>query len=143
MTDNPYVIARLTASWADYRGEIHAAPINDTDTPPECLTNAALCMFACTFPALDRVNEAIGQISDRSLEAEVRRHQGLSICMEVNEEKHVRLECERQQLELDLGMCVHRLQEARACNRILEEMVSDQCINRHFPAWRNECGRSG
>ena len=143
MTDNPYVIARLTASGADYRGEIHAVPVNDVDTPPERLTDAALRMFARTFPALDRVNEAIGRIGDRSLEAEVRRHQGINLRIEVNEEKRVRLERERQQLELDLGMCVHRLQEARACNRILEEMVSDQRINRHFPPRRNERGCSG
>ena len=143
MTDNPYVIARLTASGADYHGEIHTAPVNDVDTPPKHLTDAALRMFARTFPALDRVNEAIGQIGDRLLEAEVRRHQGISICIEANEEKQARLERERQQLELDLGMCMHRLQEARACNRILEEMVSDQRINCHFPPHRNERGRSG
>ena len=143
MTDNLYVIARLTASGADYRGEIHAAPVNDVNTPPERLTDTAQCMFVRTFPALDCVNEAIGRIDDRSLEAEVHCHQGLSICMEANEEKRVWLECERQQLELDLGMCVHRLQEAQACNRILEEMVSDQHINCHFPAQCNERGRSG
>ena len=143
MTDNPYVIARLTASGADYRGEIHAAPVNDVDTPPEHLTDAALRMFAHTSPAMNRVNEAIGRIGDRSLEAKVRRYQGINLHMEVNEEKSVRLERERQQLEMELGMCVHRLQEARACNRILDEMVSDQHINRHFPPCRNERGRSG
>ena len=116
MTDNPYVIACLNASGVDYRGEIHAAPVNDVDTPPKRLTDTALRMFVCTFPTLDRVNEAIGRIGDRLLEAKVCCHQGLSIRMEVNEEKWVRLECKRQQLELDLGMCVHRLQEARACN---------------------------
>ena len=143
MTDNPYVIAHLTASRADYCGEIHAAPVNDVDTPPECLTNATLRMFARTFPALNCVNEAIGQISDCSLEAEVRRYQGISIRLEVNKEKRMRLEHERQQLEMDLGMCIHRLQEVQVCSRILEKMVSDQCINHHFPAWRNERGRSG
>ena len=125
MTDNLYVIARLTASGADYCGEIHTAPVNEVDTPPERLTDAALRMFACTFPALDRINDAIGRIGDWSLEAEVRRHQGISIWMEVNEEKRLRLEWEHQQLELDLGMCMHRLQEAHACNQILEEMVRD------------------
>ena len=143
MTDNLYVIARLTASGADYHGEIHAAPVNDVDTPPKRLTDTALRMFARTFPALDRVNEAIGRIGDRSLEAEVRRHQGLNIRMEVNEEKRVRLERERQQLELEMGMCVRRLQEVRACNQILDEMVSDQRINRHFTGRRNDRGRSG
>ena len=143
MTDNPYVIACLTASGADYRGEIHAAPVNDVDTPPERLTDAVLCMFARMFPALNRVHEAIARIGDRSLEAEVRRYQGINIRIEANEEKRIRLERECQQVELELGMCVHQLQEVRACNRILEEMVSDQRINRHFPARRNERGRSG
>ena len=143
MTDNLYVIARLTTSGANYRGEIHAAPVNNVDTPPERLTDTALRMFARTFPALDRINEAIGRIGDRLLEAEVRRHQGLNIRMEVNEEKRVRLERERQQLELEMGMCVRRLQEVRACNQILDEMVSDQRINRHFTGRRNDRGRSG
>ena len=143
MTDNPYVVAHLTVSGADYRGEIHAAPVNDVDTPPEQLTDAALRMFVRTFPALNRVHEAIAQIGDRSLEAEVRRYQGINIRIEANEEKRVWLERERQQAELELGLCIHRLQEARACNRILEEMVSDQRINRHIPARRIECGRSG
>ena len=143
MTDNPYVVAHLTASGADYRGEIHTAPINDVDTPPERLTDAALRMFARTFPALNRVHDAIARIGDRSLEAEVRRYQGINIRIEANEERRIRLERERQQAELELGMCVHRLQEARACNQILEEMVSDQNINRHFLARRNEHGRSG
>ena len=134
MTDNPYVVARLTASGADYHGEIHAAPVNDVDTPPKRLTDAALRMFTCTFPTLNRVQEAMEQIGDRSLEAEVHRYQGINIRIEANEEKRMRLERERQQAELELGLCVHRLQEARACNRILEEMVSDQHINRHFPA---------
>ena len=60
MTDNPYVITRLTASGADYHGEIHATPVNDINTPPKCLTDIALRMFAHTFPALDHVNKAIG-----------------------------------------------------------------------------------
>ena len=85
-----------------------------------------LSITLCTFPALDRLNEAIRRIGDRSLEAKVRRHQGISLQMEVNEDKHIWLERERQQLELDLGMCVYQLQEACACNRVLEEMVSDQ-----------------
>ena len=89
------------------------------------------------------MNDAIGRIGDQSLEAEVRRYQGINLHIEVNEEKRKRLECEWQQLELELGMCVHCLQEARACNWILEEMVSDQNIGRHFPAQRNERGRSG
>ena len=118
-------------------------PLTMSIHPPKHLTDAALWMFGRTFPALDHVNKAIGQIGDRSLEAKVHRHQGLSIRMEVNEEKRVWLEHECQQLELDMGMCVHCLQEARACNRILEEMVSDQCINRHFPARCNERGCSG
>ena len=107
MMDNPYVVARLTASGADYQGEIHAAPVNDVDTPPKRLTDATLRMFAGTFPALNHVHEAIARVRDRSLEAEVRRYQGINIRIEANEEKRVRLEHERQQAELELGLCVH------------------------------------
>ena len=76
--------------------------------------------------SLNHINEVIRRIRDQLLEAEVRCHQGLSLHIKVNEEKHIRLDHQHQQLDLDLGMCVHRLQEARACNRILEEKVSDQ-----------------
>ena len=112
MTNNPYVVAHLTLSGPDYHGEIRTVPVNDVDTSPERLTDTALHMFLCTFPALDCINEAIRRIGDRSLEAETWHHQGISMCIETNGEQHIHLEHEHQQLELDLGMCVHRLQEA-------------------------------
>ena len=57
MTDNPYVIACLTTSGADYRGEIHAAPVNDVNTPPKRLTDTALHV---PFPPLIALMRQLG-----------------------------------------------------------------------------------
>ena len=54
------------------QGEIHVASVNDIDTPPECLTDQALCMFSRTFQALTYVNDSIGRVGNKLLEAEIR-----------------------------------------------------------------------
>ena len=41
MTNNPYVIAHLTANGPDYRGKLHATPYNGTE-PVDVLTNEAM-----------------------------------------------------------------------------------------------------
>ena len=41
MTNNPYVIAHLTANGPDYRGKLHATPYNGTE-PVDVLTDEAM-----------------------------------------------------------------------------------------------------
>jgi hypothetical protein len=73
MTDNPYVVVRLTADGVDYRGKLHADPVRDLETPPEVLTMELLQLLQFDFTAMCLVNEALAQMGDRLLMAEVCR----------------------------------------------------------------------
>ena len=73
MTDNPYALARLEARGATYRGEIHAAPVNDVETPPERLTVEAMRMFSRHFPIATLVDNALAREQDVGLTCEVRQ----------------------------------------------------------------------
>jgi hypothetical protein len=141
MTDNPYVVARLTADGPDYRGEIHAEPVRDLDTPPETLTEEALRLLQPDFPAARLVDEALARMGDRSLTAEVRRwrcHEGEigRIGME-----RARLERRVYQVGIEQGLSRHRLQEARGISRIIEEMVRDRHVTQREQSGRRGRGR--
>ena len=126
MTTNPYVIGRLTLTGTDYCTELHATP-ND-DEPIQHITDRALWMFDCNYPAANVVNTAVVRIDDQTLEAEVMRHRSTMARLDVNQQQQKRLALEREWLELTLGMCRQRLEDARACNHVLEDMVADQHI---------------
>ena len=128
MTADPYVIGRLTLTGADYRAELHATPNNDE--PVQHISDRALRMFDRDYPAADVVNTSLGRIGDRTLEAEVMRHRSTMARLDVNQQKQKALKLEQERLELTLGMCRQRLQDARACNRVLDDMVADQHIRR-------------
>ena len=64
MTDNPYIIARLTADGPSYRGELHASAVTNTDAPPEVLTDDAMRMFALDFPGAGLVSDALSAVGD-------------------------------------------------------------------------------
>ena len=81
MTDNPYIEARMDMDTLVFRGEIHAAPIVDTNAPPQELTFEILRMFEQDFNQAEQVEDAIARIADRSLQAKVRRWQGLKKCI--------------------------------------------------------------
>ena len=87
-------------------------------------------MFNRDYPAADMVNTAVGHIGDRTLEAEIMRHQSTMARLEVNQGQQKRLKLEQERLELTLGMCRQRLQDTCACNRVLDDMVADQHIHR-------------
>ena len=76
MTDNPYIVAQLTADGPSYCGELHATAITDIDAPPEVLTDDTMRMFAPNFLGAGLISDALKAVGDRSLTAEVRRHQG-------------------------------------------------------------------
>ena len=50
--------------------------------------------------------------------------------LDVNQQKQKSLKLKQEQLELNLGMCRQRLQDVRACNCVLDDMVADQHIRR-------------
>ena len=70
MTNNPYVIACLTANGPDYRGELHATPYNGAEAV-EALTDEAMRMLEPEFPAAEHVSDALRRMGDRTLWAEV------------------------------------------------------------------------
>ena len=135
MTTDLYVIGRLTLTGADYRAELHATPNNDE--PVQHISDRTLRMFNRDYPAADVVNTSVSCISDQTLEVEIMRHQSTLARMDINQQKQKSLKLEQERLELTLGMCQQCLQDAQACNRVLDNMVADQHIRREQ---RRGCG---
>ena len=141
MTNNLYVIARLTANGPDYRGELHATPY-DGPEPIDVLTDEAIRMLEPDFPAAEHVSDALRWIGDCTLWAKVIRFRA----------RHAEIDRIRVQWEelqrwcylagLELGFSRHRLQDVRAVQCIIEDMVQDTRTNQHQQAGqRGRCGR--
>ena len=128
MTADPYIIGRLTLTRADYHAKLHTTPNNDV--PVQYITDCMLRMFDHNYPAANAVNTTVRHIGDRTLEVEIMWHRSTMARIEVNQGQQKRLKLKQEQLELVLGMCRQRLQDARACNHILDDMVADQHIRR-------------
>ena len=128
MTSNPYVIARLTANGPDYRGELHATPYNGPEEV-EPLTDEAMRMLDPDFPAAVHVSDALRRMKDCTLWAEVIRYRA-----KVTEIDKIRVQREELQrrcymVGLEMGLSRQRLQDARAVQRIIEDMVQDTRTN--------------
>ena len=128
MTADPYVIGRLTLTGADYCAELHATPNNDELV--QHISDCTIHMFDHDYPAADIVNTLVSRIGNRTLEAEIMRHRSTMARLDINQQKQKTLKLEQERLELTLGVCRQHLQEARACNRVLDDMVADQHIHR-------------
>ena len=74
MTNNPYMVARLTANGPDYRGKLHVMLYNGLE-PIDVLTDEAVWLLKPKFPAVEHVSDALRHIGDRTLWAEVIRFQ--------------------------------------------------------------------
>ena len=128
MNSNPYVTAHLTANGPDYRGELHATPYNGPEEV-EPLTDEAMRMLEPDFPAAEHVSNALRRMGDRTLWAEVIRYRA-----KVSEIDKIRVQREELQrrcymVGLEMGLSQQRLQEARAVQRIIEDMVQDTRTN--------------
>ena len=144
MADDPYVLAQATLTGPIYGGQLHATPVNDIDTPTEPLTDVAMCMFAADFPGQQFVDQAVANISDRMLTAELKRQRWYAAQIKEAGRERERLECRVFQLGLEQGMSRNRLQEARAGDRIAEEMMRDTCRYTDVPVpQQNRRGRRG
>ena len=133
MTNNLYVVARLTANGPDYWGELHVTPYNGPESV-EVLTDEAVQMLEPDFPAAEFVSNALRRMGDRTLWAEVIRFRARFAEIE-------RIRVQREELQrqcylagLEMGFSRHRLQDARVVQRIIEDMVQDQCINQQQQA---------
>jgi hypothetical protein len=68
---NPFVEGRLSLDSPTYHSEIHAQAIHDMDIPPPPITADILQLLHADYMGHDRVDEALGELGDRSLIAEV------------------------------------------------------------------------
>jgi hypothetical protein len=137
---NPFVEGRLSMNGPTYHSEIHAAPIVDIDIPPPPITAEILRLLDTDYMGHDNVDEAIGEIGDRSLKAEVNRYRRLERKRRSFQESIRRLEDQMFTTDIERWMCVSRLEAARAMVRIQAEMQSNRQAFRLSP-WSLERGR--
>jgi hypothetical protein len=137
---NPFVEGRLSLNGPTYHSEIHAAPVVDIDIPPPPITTDILRLLDSDYMGYDRVDEAIGEIGDRSLRAEVNRYRRLERKRKAFQESIRRLEDQMFTTDVERRMCVSRLESARAMVRIQREMQDDRHAFRLSP-WSLERGR--
>jgi hypothetical protein len=82
---NPFVEGRLSLDGPTYHSEIHAQSIHNVDIPPPLITADILRLLHTDYMGHDRIDEALGEIGDRSLIAEVNQY--------------CRLECKHKSLQ--------------------------------------------
>jgi hypothetical protein len=87
----------------------------------------------------DRVDEAIGEIGDRSLRAEVNRYRRLERKRQSFQESIRRLEDQMFTTDVERRMCVSRLEAARALVCIQAEMQDNRHAF-HLSLWSLERG---
>jgi hypothetical protein len=88
----------------------------------------------------EHVNEALGELGDCSLIAEVNRYRRLERSRRSFHELITRLEDQLFTSDMERRMCVSRLEAARAVGRIQGEMQRNQQAF-HLSPWSLERGR--
>jgi hypothetical protein len=136
---NPFVEGRLSLNGPTYHSEIHAASIVDVDVPPPLITADILRLLDTDYMGCDRVDEAIGELGDRSLRAEVNRYRRLERKCKSFQESIRRLEDQMFTTDVERRMCVSRLEGARAMVRIQGAMQDNRQAFRLSP-WSLERG---
>jgi hypothetical protein len=71
---NPFVEGCLSLNGPTYHSEIHAAIIHDLDVPPPPITADILRLLDTDYMGHERVDEALGELGDHSLQVEVNRY---------------------------------------------------------------------
>jgi hypothetical protein len=136
---NPFVEGRLSLNGPTYHSEIHAAVITDVDIPPPPITADILRLLDTDYMGHDRIDEALGEISDRSLRAEINRYRRLKRKRKSFQESIRRLEDQMFMTDVERRMCVSRLEAARAMVRIQGAMQDNRQAFRLSP-WSLERG---
>jgi hypothetical protein len=137
---NPYIEGRLSLDGPTYHSEIHAAAVHDVDIPPPPITADILRLLHTDYMGHDRVDEALGEIGDRSLIAEVTRYRPLERKRKSFQDSITRIEDQLFTCDIERRMCISRLESARAMVRIQGEMQRNQQAFRLSP-WSVERGR--
>jgi hypothetical protein len=136
---NPFVEGRLSLNGPTYHSEIHAASVVDINIPPPLITADILRLLDTDYMGYDNMEEAIGEIGDRSLRAEVNRYRCLERKRKAFQESIRRLEDQMFTTDVERCMCVSRLEGARAMVRIQSAMQDNRQVFRLSP-WSLECG---
>jgi hypothetical protein len=139
-TPNPFVEGWLSLDGPMYHSKIHAQAIHDVDVPPPIITNKILQLLHTDYMGHDRVDEALSEIGDQSLIAEVNRYRHLEHKHKSFQESITRLEDQLFMCDVERRMCVSRLEAARAMVRIQGEMQMNQQVFR-LSLWSVECNR--
>jgi hypothetical protein len=71
---NPFVEGQLSLNGPTYHSKIHAVSIVDVDIPPPPITTDILQLLDTDYMGHNRVDEALREIGDSSLRAEVNRY---------------------------------------------------------------------
>jgi hypothetical protein len=110
------------------------------DIPPPPITADILRLLHTDYMGHDRVDEALGELGDRSLTAEVARYRRLERKRKSFQDSITRIEDQLFTCDIERRMCVSRLEAARAMVRIQGEMQRNQQAFRLSP-WSVERGR--
>jgi hypothetical protein len=136
---NPFVEGHLSLNRPTYHSEIHAAAIHDLDVPPPLLTADILQLLDTDYMGHEHVDEALGELGDRSLQAEVNHYRRLARKRKSFEESIRQLEDQMFTNNVERRMCISRLEAARAIVRIQQEMQDNRQAF-HLSPWSLERG---
>jgi hypothetical protein len=139
-TPNPFVEGRLSLEGPTYHSEIHAAAVHDIDIPPPPITADILRLLHTDYMGHNHVDEALSEIGDRSLIAEVAWYRRLERRRKSYQDSITRIEDQLFTCDIERRMCVSRLEGARAMVRIQGKMQRNQQAFRLSP-WSVERGR--
>jgi hypothetical protein len=109
------------------------------DIPPPPITADILWLLHTDYMGHNRVDEALGEIGDRSLRAEVNHYRRLERKCKSFKETIRRAEDQMFTTDVERRMCVSRLEVARAMVRIQEAMQGNRQAFRPSP-WSLERG---
>jgi hypothetical protein len=136
---NPFVEGRLSLEGPTYHSEIHMQAIHDVDIPPPPITADILRLLHTDYMGHDCIDEALSEIRDRSLIAEVSRYHRLEHKRKSFQDSITRIEDQLFTCDIEQCMCISRLEGAQAMVRIQGEMQRNQQAFRLSP-WSVERG---
>jgi hypothetical protein len=138
---NPVAWGCMYKGGVVYQGDVHAAPDHDHGPVPD-YTNEQLLHLCSDYQLRHEVDEALEQIGDKSLSAEVARYRGTMDGIQRIQKEIRDKEDELYCLANTNRKSVGRLAEAHALARVAEEeMISNGLMI--ITLWVMERGRSG
>jgi hypothetical protein len=135
---NPFVEGRLSLDGPTYHSEIHTTSVHDIDIPPPIITADILRLLHTDYMGHDHVDEALSEIGDHSLIAEVNHYHWLKRKRKGYQDSITRLEDQLFTTDVERRMCISRLEGARAMVRIQGKMQRNTqafCLS----PWSVEC----